>query len=175
MANRGVSGTDFVPTLDRANARVLAPWLVPTLAIYDSFHSSIVPTLAIYDSFHSSIVPTLAIYDSFNSSTLPTLAVNDSFHCSIVPMLAICDSFHSSIVPTPTLDKCDSFNLSIVPRREEMIVFVIVLWDRIRLRSLPPHSGSTFLLCARSAQANSSMFINQQKHIMPLPSIAMSL
>ena len=33
-------------------------WLVPTLAFYNSFHSSIVPTLAQYYSFHSSIVPT---------------------------------------------------------------------------------------------------------------------
>ena len=40
-----------------------------------------------------------------------------------------------------------------------VIVFVIVLWDRIQLRSLPPRSGSTFLLCARSAQANSSIYI----------------
>ena len=44
---------DSFPLLARAK-------LVPTLAFYDSFHSSIVSTLAFYDSFHFPIVPTLA-------------------------------------------------------------------------------------------------------------------
>ena len=126
---------------------------MPTPTKDDSCHSSIVPTLAIDNSFHSSIVPTLATYDSFHSWIAPTLAEYDSVHSSIVPML----------------DKNDSFNFSIVPRWEEVLVFVrvfvIVLWDRIQLRSLPPHSGSTFLPCARSAQANSSIYIYMYVHI----------
>ena len=46
-----------------------------------------------------------------------------------------------------------------------VIAFVIVLWDRIFLGSLPPYSSSTFLLCARSAQANSSIYINTHLHM----------
>ena len=52
--------TVSVPTVGRAYLGPYLPWLVPTLAKYDSFHYSIMPTLAQYDSFHSRIVPTLA-------------------------------------------------------------------------------------------------------------------
>ena len=51
-----------------AEGTACQPWLVPTLAQYDSFHSSIVPTLAKYDSFPFSIAPTLAKWDSVHFS-----------------------------------------------------------------------------------------------------------
>ena len=51
---------------------------LPRLVFYDSFpflaRAKLVPTLAFYDSFHSSIVSTFAFYDSFHFPIVPTLA-----------------------------------------------------------------------------------------------------
>ena len=70
-------GSYFVPTLARANARVLARFRFLDSAharVLARFYSWIVPTLAKYDSFHFSIVPTLQD-DLLKSAPLSSLFV----------------------------------------------------------------------------------------------------
>ena len=125
------------------------PWRVPPLAIYDSFHSWIVPALAKSVSFHLGIVPTLPKYDSFHSWIVPELA--KYFQFSIVTNVP-------KRLKLPLFDGASAaievvIEFVIVLVIVFVIAFVIVQWDRIHLRSLPPHSCSAFLLCARMRSA----------------------